>query len=196
MRTARILLVVLLAFTLGACAQKREPPAVSAAVPDSLDPSALSFSPVTPDSIAALVQAGGGKATVINVWASWCDPCREEFPEIVRLARTYEGDGLRVVFVSADFTEALPDARRFLARQGVDWPTWYKTGDDEAFIDALSSKWSGALPGTFVYDAQGRLRDSWEGKAAYDRFERSVRPLLSLPPLTEARQDTLKEDRS
>jgi thiol-disulfide isomerase/thioredoxin len=175
----------MLAFVLGACAQKQEP--VSSASPDS---ARVVFTPVAADSIREVIAASGGKATVVNVWASWCEPCREEFPEIVRLARTYEQDGLRVVFVSADFTEALPDARKYLAQQGVDWPTYYKTGSDQAFITALDDRWTGALPGTFVYDAQGKLRDFWEGKADYARFEKSVRPLLSLADTTR------KEDAS
>ena len=177
----RLALVTLLAFTLGACAQRKE--TVSNA-PDSLVAEQLVFTAVTADSLPAVLAASGGKATLVNVWASWCEPCREEFPELVRLARTYEDEGLRVVFVSADFTEALPDARKFLAAQGVDWPTWYKTGSDQAFIDALSPKWTGALPGTFIYDAQGKLRDSWEGKADYAKLDATVRPLLSLPDTT------------
>jgi thiol-disulfide isomerase/thioredoxin len=191
----RLALVALLAFTLGACAQKQ--PVSASKAPDSLSVEQLVFTPVAPESLAAVVAASGGKATLVNVWASWCEPCREEFPELVRLARAYEGDGLRVVFVSADFTEALPDARKFLAAQGVDWPTWYKTGSDQAFIDALSPKWTGALPGTFIYDAQGKLRDSWEGKATYAKLEQSVRPVLSLPPVTRVEIDTTsKESRS
>ena len=191
----RLALVALLAFVLGACARK-EPVSASGA-PDSLVAEQLVFTPVAAESISAIVAAAGGKATLVNVWASWCEPCREEFPELVRLARTYEDDGLRVVFVSADFTEALPDARKFLAAQGVDWPTWYKTGSDQVFIDALSPKWTGALPGTFIYDAQGKLRDSWEGKATYAKLEQSVRPVLSLPPVTEVETDTTsKESRS
>jgi len=190
----RLALVSLLAFTLGACARKET---VSSREVDSLSAEQLVFAPVTPDSLALVVAAAGGKATLVNVWASWCEPCREEFPELVRLARTYEDKGLKVVFVSADFTEALPDARKFLAAQGVDWPTWYKTGSDQAFIDALSPKWTGALPGTFIYDAQGKLRDSWEGKATYAKMENSVRPVLSLPPVTQVETDTTsKESRS
>ena len=162
---------------LGACARKEE--TVATAKPDSLRAEDVVFVPVAADSIGKVIAASGGKATVVNVWASWCEPCREEFPEIVRLARTYEREGLRVVFVSADFKEALPDARKYLAKQGVDWPTYYKTGSDQAFIAALDDRWTGALPGTFVYDAQGKLRDFWEGKGTYARFEASVRPLLT-----------------
>jgi thiol-disulfide isomerase/thioredoxin len=191
----RTLLIVLLGFAIGACAQERPKPAASAG---PLDPAALAFTAVSPDSIDEIVQASGGTGTVVNVWASWCEPCREEFPEIVRLARAYREHGLRVVFISADFTEDLPNARKFLAEQGVDWPTWYKTGNDQRFIAALDPRWSGALPGTFVYDAQGKLRDFWEGKATYAKFEERVRPVLSLPdlPVSNAAPDTSKETRS
>jgi thiol-disulfide isomerase/thioredoxin len=190
----RIALIVFLGFVIGACAQERAKPAPRAEASGPLDPETLAFTAVSPDSIDEIVRAAGGTGTVVNVWASWCEPCREEFPEIVRLARTYRDQGLRVVFISADFTEDLPKARKFLAEQGVDWPTWYKTGNDQKFIAALDSRWSGALPGTFVYDAQGRLRDYWEGKATYARFEERVRPVLSLPDTSKS--VPLKEDRS
>jgi thiol-disulfide isomerase/thioredoxin len=193
----RIALIVFLGFGLGSCAEKHEESGRSALkVP--LDPQALELTPVKPDSIALVVAASGGKATLVNVWASWCDPCREEFPEIVRLAREYRGRGLEVIFISADFAEDLPNARRFLAAQGVDWPTYYKVGNDQRFIAALDQRWSGALPGTFVYDAQGHLRDYWEGKASYAKFEQRVRPVLSLPeiPVSTEAPDSSKEDRS
>ena len=184
----RALLIAFLGFTIGACAQKKEPPAAAhTAEAQALDPAALEFIAVSPDSIRAVIASNAGaKGTLVNVWASWCQPCRYEFPEIVKLARAYEAQGLRVVFVSADFTEDLPNARNFLAEQGVDWPTYYKTGDDQAFIDALDPKWTGALPGSFVFDAQGTLRDSWEGKATYAAFEKRVRPVLSLPALPDS----------
>lgn len=191
----RVALIVVLGFGLGSCADKHE---TSKGPKVPLDPQALEFGPVKPDSIALVVAASGGKATLVNVWASWCEPCREEFPEIVRLAREYRGRGLEVIFISADFVEDLPNARKFLAEQGVDWPTYYKVGNDQRFIAALDPRWSGALPGTFVYDAQGRLRDYWEGKASYAKFEKRVRPILSLPelPVSTEASDTSKEDHS
>ena len=179
---AKLSLIVFLAFVLGACASKKE--TADTARPESLSVEQVVFTPIPAESLSTVIRASGGRTTLVNVWASWCEPCRDEFPGIVRLARAYDARGLKVIFVSADFTEALPEAKQFLARQGVDWATWYKTGGDEAFIDALDPKWTGALPGTFVYDAQGKLRDSWEGKADYAKLERTVRPLLSLPDTT------------
>jgi len=184
----RALVIALLAFAIGACAEKKEPPAAAqSAGAKVLDPATLTFVAVPPDSLGKVIAANAGaKGTLVNVWASWCQPCRYEFPEIVRLARAYEAQGLHVVFVSADFAEDLPSARAFLAEQGVDWPTYYKIGDDQAFINALDPKWTGALPGSFVFDAQGVLRDSWEGKATYAAFEKRVRPVLSLPALPDS----------
>lgn len=195
---SRIAVIAFLGFVLGACAQKKDRAAERPAAAGPLDPAQLVFSPLMPDSIAYVIAARGGKGTLVNVWASWCEPCREEFPGIVRLARAYREQGLAVVFISADFSDDLPNARTFLAEQGVDWPTYYKTGKDQAFLAALDPRWSGALPGTFVYDAQGKLRDFWEGKATYAEFEKRVRPVLSLPelPVTKAQPDSSKEDRS
>jgi thiol-disulfide isomerase/thioredoxin len=124
------------------------------------------------------VRAPGAKATLVNIWATWCVPCREEFPDLVRLERTYRDRGLRVLFVCADFDSEMPAARRFLAEHGVTYPSYFKTGDDMKFIDALSPKWSGALPATVLYDAAGTRRDSWEGQASYATFESKVNAVL------------------
>ena len=178
----RLTLCVALVFVLASCAdrkhaseQAQRPAAQPAPV---LDPAALDLRTVTPAELAALVRAPGHRATLVNVWASWCDPCREEFHDVVRFARAYRDQGLNVVFVSADFTDDLPNARTFLAQQGVDWPTYVKTGDDMQFIDALGEHWSGALPGSFVYDANGKLARWWEGKASYATLEERVLPVL------------------
>ena len=146
--------------------------------PASLDSAALAIAPVDAAGLRELVRAPGARATLVNVWASWCQPCREEFPDLVRLHRAWADRGFRVVFVSADFREDVPNARAFLAAQGVDWPTYLKTGDDMQLIDTLDPRWSGALPGSFLYDSGGRLVRFWEGKASADSIAARVRPVL------------------
>jgi thiol-disulfide isomerase/thioredoxin len=129
-------------------------------------------------AILAAIRAPGARATLVNVWATWCVPCREEFPELVRFERTWRNRGVRVLFVSGDFEDQLPQVRAFLSLQGVTAPSWIKTGDDMAFIDGLHPKWSGALPATFVYDSTGTLVRFWEGKADYARFESEIRTAM------------------
>jgi thiol-disulfide isomerase/thioredoxin len=120
----------------------------------------------------------GDKAVLINVWATWCAPCIEEFPYIVDLQQKYE-DQLQVVFVSADFPSQREKALDFLQEQDVDWTTYFKTGKDQPFIEALSDNWSGALPFTKILDAEGKLVASWEQGAEYDKFERYIKKAIN-----------------
>src|SRR5436309_4814249 len=92
--------------------------------------------PATSKSVLHAVREPGAKVVLVNMWATWCGPCREEFPDIVKLAKKYRDQGLRVVFVSWDVDEAV--TRRFLAQQGVDFPSYIKADSerDPAFIDA------------------------------------------------------------
>ena len=126
------------------------------------------------------VRAPGAKAVLVNVWATWCAPCREEFPNLVKVARELAPRGLRVVLVSADFPGLDAEIRRFLTDQGVDFTTYYREGSDEAFIDAMSPDWSGAIPATFLYDGHGKLVRFWEGKASYPVIERRALDALAL----------------
>ena len=130
------------------------------------------LAPATIAQVLAEVRRPGAQVTLVNVWATWCVPCRQEFPDLVRLERKHRDRGLRVLFVSTDFDSA--DAVKFLAEQGVGYLSLFKVGDDMSFINGLSPKWSGALPATFVYDADGRLIRFWEGKADYARFEQAA----------------------
>lgn len=130
--------------------------------------------PAGAPEIVAAATAQGAKATLLNVWATWCGPCREEFPDLVRLERDYRDRGMRLVLVSADFDDQIDDVKEFLARHGVTADSYLKTGDDMAFIDGLHPQWSGALPATLVYDADGNLIRFWEGRADYAKFESAV----------------------
>lgn len=120
----------------------------------------------------------GEKAVLVNVWATWCAPCIEEFPHIVEIQRKYN-DRLQVVFVSADFPDVRGRAIDFLRKQGVDWTTYFKQGKDQAFIEALSPNWSGALPFSKVYDTSGNVVASWQDKTSFETFEKYVKQAIN-----------------
>jgi thiol-disulfide isomerase/thioredoxin len=130
--------------------------------------------PVGAADLLALVREPGAKAVLVNIWATWCIPCREEFPDLLRLRREHGGRGLRLLLVSGDFDSEMPGVQQFLAGQGVDFPTYIKAGKDMEFIDGLERRWSGALPATFIYDGGGKLRHFWEDKASFDTLEQRV----------------------
>jgi len=112
------------------------------------------------------------------VWASWCAPCRVEFPDLMRVYREDHDRGLRVVLVSVDFPEQETQARRFLSAQGATQQAYIQSGDVMSFINTLNPSWTGAIPATFVYDAAGRLVGFHEGMASYEDFQGMVSPLL------------------
>ena len=120
-----------------------------------------------------------GRVLLVNFWATWCDPCREEFPDLVRLHNAYRGRGLSVVAISMDESESVPAVQRFLQSQGTKFGSYRQHfGDFEALVNSINPRWGGGIPATFLYDREGRLVNSWEGATAYQEFEGAVKPLL------------------
>ena len=169
--------VMLVALSAAACASPpRATPPADAAASDSTSWPAVRTATV--DEVLAAARAPGAKATVVNVWATWCAPCRQEFPDLVQLHRDQAGNGLRLLFVSTDPAAQIGETRRFLASQGVDFESFIKTGSDMQFIETLHPDWSGALPATFVYGADGHLVDFCEGMATGAMLAERVLPVI------------------
>ena len=125
-----------------------------------------------PQQLRAMLQRPG-VPVVVNVWATWCRPCVEEFPEILAFARAHRQDA-KVLLISVDFASRRELVERFLAQQGVDFPTYLKEGGDEDFIATLAEAWSGSLPATFVFDRHGQLVRFFERKVTRQELEKAL----------------------
>ena len=134
--------------------------------------------PLTIDELQALVTSPTHPVTLVNYWASWCVPCREEMPDLLRLQRTY-ADSVHLILVSVDFEEDVPEAKKFLETQGVDFVTYVKEGKDEPFIRFMSSQWSGGIPVIAVYNREGNQVAFFEGKITYDTLKAVIDSLLT-----------------
>jgi thiol-disulfide isomerase/thioredoxin len=135
--------------------------------------------PATAEQLQAAIRAPGAKVVLVNVWATWCVPCRQEFPDLMRIEREYRDRGLRLMLVSADGDDGVPAARAFLHEQGVGFLTYLKQGSDMPFINALDSRWSGALPASFLYDSVGNQTWFHEGKTSYDSLKVRVEQTIA-----------------
>jgi thiol-disulfide isomerase/thioredoxin len=144
------------------------------APPTAADTDSAVVRPIDAARLRALVSDGRASLTLVNVWATWCGPCREEFPAMLAVARRHGAEGVRLVLVSADYPDQLPATLAFLQASGARDTSYIKDEQDMAFINGVHPKWSGALPATLLYDAHGRLLEFWEGGADSLRFERAV----------------------
>ena len=141
----------------------------------NVDGDEIVIRPVSAEGLAEEVRAVGSDLVIVNFWASWCLPCREEFPDFVRFSEESDPDDVQVRFVTVDFEEDLPAAATFLREHGVSGTTFVKDGKENPFISAISPQWSGGVPATAVYNRNGDLLDFWEGKVSYDQLVQRVR---------------------
>lgn len=116
-----------------------------------------------------------GKAVVLNVWASWCIPCKEEAPYLEQVWRRHRARGLVVVGLDAkDFRR---DARAFVERFGLTFPIVY-----DGPGDTLGQLGVTGFPETFVLDREGRVVDVIVGaitsEADRARLSRSIEEAL------------------
>jgi len=134
--------------------------------------------PATAQEVLAATHNTGAKVVLVNMWASWCGPCRAEFPDLLKLERAYRERGLKVVLVSWDETAA--DAGKFLAQQGVEFASFLKSDKQTEvdFLTAFEPKWAGAIPATFLFDSAGKLWDFWEGAVSYEEFQQKVESIM------------------
>ncbi len=132
----------------------------------------------TAADVLAEGRAARGSVVLVNVWATWCVPCREEFPDLLRLGREFGAHGLRLVLVSADLASQRAEVERFLAGQGVGFRTFAKAQADQEFIDGLEKRWSGALPATLLFDRRGREAAFWEGTVTNTELRSRIAALL------------------
>lgn len=102
-----------------------------------------------------------GRVVVMNLWATWCAPCKKEMPTLAALQRSFGGAPILIAPVSVDAKSALDKAKAFMADNK---PLPFYHDDDGALTPALKPQVEG-YPTTFIYDRQGRLYGVVQGEA-------------------------------
>jgi thiol-disulfide isomerase/thioredoxin len=125
-------------------------------------------------------QAAQGHIVVVNFWATWCGPCVEEFPALVRLQDENWTQGVRLITISVDEPEVLESGvKPFLfAHRTTGAAFLMDMAANEDFLYKLSDEWSGGIPQTFIYDRSGRIARSLTGRQTYERFQAAVDEVL------------------
>lgn len=114
-----------------------------------------------------------GKVLLIDIWATWCGPCKKEMPGYQRLADKYRSGGLAVVGLKANMMADTEDPLSFARKIGVHYPLVIATDDVLQKFGGLEG-----LPTTLLYDRQGVLRKKVIGFEYTEVFESELKTLL------------------
>ena len=116
-----------------------------------------------------------GEPLLVNLWATWCVPCRTETPYLQSLHAAHAGEGLRVVGISVDRAPFEEDVREFVAELGVGYTVLL---DPE--MASMERYAAAGLPSTFLVDRSGIVRHAVTGPVAEGdrRFESALREIL------------------
>jgi len=111
------------------------------------------------DALVALLNRQSAKPLLVNFWATWCDPCRDEFPDLVKIDADYKKLGLDFVTVSLD---DVPDIKttvpEFLQKMKATMPAYLLNAPDpDPAIKAVDPTWQGDLPATILYTTNGQV---------------------------------------
>jgi thiol-disulfide isomerase/thioredoxin len=143
---------------------------------------AISVAAINADGLVAVLKRDSPNARplLVNFWATWCDPCREEFPDLVKIDQQYRPQGLDFTAISLDNVEDIKTSvPKFLLEMKVKTPTYLLDVDDpEIAMSKVDPQWSGALPRRFLYDAHGKIVYKRMGRINVAELSAAIEKLL------------------
>ena len=115
--------------------------------------------------------------------ATWCLPCKEEFPDLVRLSKDLKKNNVEFAAISVDFTDEIKSKiEPFLKKLNVPFATFVSDFDSQdALMNKIHKDWSGGIPATFIYDSNGTQRRFIFGLQSYQQFKNAIEDVLRKP---------------
>lgn len=125
-------------------------------------------------AIISKIRDSKAKFTLLNFWASWCGPCRREFPMLIGMRDNLSAQGLDILFVSLDEPDSLPVAVEFAQQNQLELPIYNAKRPVSELKAAVHPGWPGMLPASFLFDADGNLKYFWGGPV----YEHELLPVV------------------
>ena len=111
-----------------------------------------------------------GKVVVLDFWAPWCPPCRQEIPDFIALQNAYASKGLQVIGVGLDKPQNIAS---FEVQEGINYPVALGNNDVADLYGGVDG-----IPTTFIIDRQGNIRRKFVGYTDKGTFENEIKRLL------------------
>ena len=114
---------------------------------------------INTDALKTLVTQQRERPLLVNFWATFCDPCRDEFPDLVKIDKAFRPQSLEFVTVSLDdVSDIKTSVPQFLSSMKATMPAYLlDVSDPEPAINAIDPRWRGDLPATFLYNGKGEI---------------------------------------
>ena len=124
------------------------------------------------DGLNKLIEQHHGKVIMLNFFATWCPPCREEIPELVKASAKYKGKDVLIVSLSVDESKSKATVEKFVDKMKIDYPVYM------AGRDLIQRYEVGSIPHNVFYDRQGNIVISQPGQCDADDVSLVVEELL------------------
>jgi thiol-disulfide isomerase/thioredoxin len=130
-----------------------------------------SVSKIKLEELSALLERNKGKVVILNLWATWCPPCRKEIPGFINLYNKHKGSGLEIIGIAFDENgaEVVPS---FIKKMGINYPVYLGGGDIAEAHDLQ------AYPTTIVYGKNGKVSNKHIGFVSEKEFDDEISILL------------------
>jgi thiol-disulfide isomerase/thioredoxin len=134
--------------------------------------------------LQALLTRGAAKSAkpmLVNYWATWCEPCRDEFPDLVKIDAAYRSKGLDFIAVTLDdLADIKTGVPKFLREMHAQMPVYLlNLSDPEPAIKLVDPNWGGSLPATFLYNAKGEVVYKSLGRIKVDELRAAIDKVMS-----------------
>jgi len=138
-------------------------------------------SEIDTEALKALLKRESTHPLLVNFWATWCDPCRDEFPDLVKIDAQYRSLGLDFVTVSLDdLKDIKTEVPKFLQQMKANMPAYLlNVPDPEPAITAVDPKWQGDLPATILYDTKGEVAFKHFGRVDLAELRSAIEKLVN-----------------
>ncbi len=130
------------------------------------------------DALKNLIKPSG-KPILLNFWATWCEPCVKEFPDLIKIDEMYRGQIDFYTISMDELSEIDQDVPRFLGKMNAKMPSFLlKTQDESSAVSMVSKNWRGSLPFTVLFDEKGVEYFSKNGLVKFNVLQNKIDNLL------------------
>lgn len=138
-------------------------------------------SPIDTEALRGLLTQQRERPLLVNFWATFCDPCRDEFPDLVKIDKDYRPRSLEFVTVSLDdFSDIKTGVPKFLDSMNAKMPAYLlNVSDPEPAINLLDPRWQGDLPATFLFNEKGEVVYKHIGRVNTAELRQAIEKVVS-----------------